>query len=208
MGTKTHLADRYGRRNLRLTVSPRHDADDTVDVQVDQGLFTAGPVNLRRSTLLAALDAEPNESDYREVLAENQSLGLKLSATLRERNAARAERDAARLRVQELLSDRDSWKSRAEEAERERDIVTKERDTIRRERDGYWADLQDAAEAPEDAAEEPRTDQDQIDRSWALERAGEVVGRLATVGVLLSDPEVALKWAAEWILGGEPVDRG
>lgn len=117
-----------------------------------------GPFDYRE--LLAALVAEPDESDYAEVLAENASLGAKLSKALRERDEA-------------------------------------------------LEALRDAAEAPEDAAEEPREDQDQIDRSWALERAAEVLGRLAAVGALPKD------WAggpvvhvAEWILGGKPVDRG
>ena len=141
------------------------------------------PVEVRRKDLLDALGAEPDETDYQEVLTENTSLGRKLSAALRERNAARFQRDAARLRVQEVLSDRDTWKDRAEGA-------------------------QEALRAAENATEEPREDQDQLDRSWALEKAGEVLGRLAAVGVDARTCGVSLVHLAEWILNGEPVDRG
>ena len=134
-------------------------------------------------THLAALGAEPDETDYAEVVEENNRLGRKLSAALRERDAARSERDAARVRIQELLPDRDSWKDRAEEA-------------------------QEALRAAENATEGPREDQDQLDRSWALEKAGEVLGRLAAVGVDARTCGVSLLPLAEWILGGEQVDRG
>ena len=158
-----------------------------LDVLQDGRTIRVGPVD--RRSLLAALGAEPDESDYAEVIEENNRLGRKLSAALRER-------DGARFRVQELLSERDSWKDRAEAA-------GKDRDAAERERDSALEALRDA----EDAAEEPRVDPDQIDRSWALERAGEVVGRLAAAGVHLSDSVLVLKWAAEWILAGKPVDR-
>ena len=126
----------------------------------------------------AALGAEPDESDYAEVIEENNRLGRKLSAALRER-------DTARLRIQEILSDRDSWKARAEEA--------------RKDRDAALEALRTAEDAPED--------QVQIDRSWALEKAGEVLGRLAAVGVDARACGVSLLPLAEWILGGEE-DRG
>ena len=154
--------------------------------------FSCGPLD--RLALLTALGAEPDETDYAEVVAENTRLGRKLSAALRERDANRAERDAARARIQALLPDRDSWKSRAEEAR-------KDRDAAERERDGALEALR--------VAEEPRDDQDQIDRSWALEKAGEVLGRLAAVGALPKDYAGApVLHVAEWLLNGEPVDRG
>ena len=162
-----------------------------LDVLQDGRAIRVGPVD--RRSLLAALGAEPDESDYTEVVEENNRLSRKLSAALRERDANRAERDAARRRIQALLPDRDSWKSRAEEA-------TKDRDAAERERD-------DALEALR-AAEEPRDDQDQIDRSWALEKAGEVLGRLAAVGIDAKACGVSLLPVAEWILGGEAEDRG
>lgn len=143
-----------------------------------------GPVD--RRSLLDALGAEPDETDYAEVVEENTSLGRKLSEALRERDANRAERDAARLRIQALLPDRDSWKARAEEARKDRDAAL---EALR-------------------AAEELREDQGQIDRSWALERAGEVLGRLAAVGIDAKACGVSLLPVAEWILGGEAEDRG
>lgn len=128
-----------------------------LDVLQDGRAIRVGPVD--RRSLLAALGAEPDESDYTEVVEENNRLSRKLSAALRERDANRAELDEAR-------------------------------EALR-------------------AAEEPRDDQDQIDRSWALEKAGEVLGRLAAVGALPKDwaglPVLSI---AEWILGGEAEDRG
>lgn len=60
-----------------------------------------------------------------------------------------------------------------------------------------------------EAPEEPQTDQDQVDRSWALERAGEVLGRLAAVGALPPGADdVALLPLAEWILNGTEADHG
>src|SRR5699024_7396252 len=166
MSTKT-LPDVQSREQRTLSIIAPNFSPDNVIISSEYpgaGGDRHYPVEVRRKDLLAALGAEPDESDYAEVLAENDSLGRKLARTLRERDAARSERDAARIRVQELLPDRDSWKDRAEEA-------TKDRDAAERERD-------DALEALR-AAEEPRDDQDQIDRSWALEKAGEVLGRLA-----------------------------
>ena len=201
---------------LKITGTTETEPDGLVALHAEAGgrEFTCGPFDRRE--LLKALRAEPDESDYAEVVEENSRLGRKLSAALRaepdesdyaevvEENsrlgrklsAALRERDGARFRVQELLSERDSWKDRAEAA-------GKDRDAAERERDSALEALRDA----EDAAEEPRVDPDQIDRSWALERAGEVVGRLAAVGVHLSDSVLVLKWAAEWILAGKPVDR-
>ena len=155
-----------------------------LDVLQDGRTIRVGPVD--RRSLLAALGAEPDESDYAEVIEENNRLGRKLSAALRERDAARVERDTARLRIQEILSDRDSWKARAEEA--------------RKDRDAALEALRTAEDAPED--------QVQIDRSWALEKAGEVLGRLAAVGVDARACGVSLLPLAEWILGGEAEDRG
>ena len=122
-------------------------------------------VGVKRKDLLDALGAEPDETDYREVIAENERLGRRLA---------------------EAIAD-------CEDAERERDSALEE--------------LHDAAEAPE--PEEPREDQDQIDRAWALETAGEALGRLAAVGALPKDwAGVPVLGVAEWILNGKPVDRG
>ena len=182
---------------IKITGTTETEPDGLVVLhsEADGRESTWGPFD--RRSLLAALGAEPDESDYGEVLAENLRLGRKLSAALRERNAARVERDAARLRIQEALSDRDSWKARAEEARKDRDAAERERD-----------DALEALRAAEAASEELREDQGQIDRSWALERAGEVLGRLAAVGIDAKTCGVSLLPVAEWILGGEAVDRG
>ena len=182
---------------IKITGTTETEPDGLVVLhsEADGRESTWGPFD--RRSLLAALGAEPDESDYGEVLAENTRLGRKLSAALRERNAARVERDAARLRIQEALSDRDSWKDSAEEARKDRDAAERERD-----------DALEALRAAEEAPEDPRDDQDQIDRSWALERAGEVLGRLAAVGIDAKACGVSLLPVAEWILGGEQVDRG
>ena len=164
----TILPDVYPRatRTLQVTPHPYFTPDNAILTAIYRDKRTGAPsyypVEVKRKDLLAALGAEPDETDYREVIEENTRLGRKLA---------------------EAISDRDA-------AERERDSVLEE--------------LRDAAEAPE----EPRDDQAQIDRSWALEKAGEVVGRLAAVGVHLSDPESALRWAAEWILDAEESGRG
>lgn len=119
-----------------------------------------------RGSLLTALGAEPDETDYQEVLAENESLGRRLSKAI-------DDRDDARKRSIDLLE-----RARAAEAQT----------------------------AP--ATEEDRSDDPLVDRSWSLDKASEVVARLASVGVNLSDPERALEWAAEWILAGKTADRG
>jgi len=196
MSTKT-LPDVQSREQRTLSIIAPNFSPDNVIISSEYpgaGGDRHYPVEVRRKDLLAALGAEPDETDYAEVLEENNRLSRKLSAALRERDANRAERDAARSRIQALLPDRDSWKARAEEAERERDAAE-------RERDGALEALR--------VAEEPRDDQDQIDRSWALEKAGEVLGRLAAVGALPKDYAGApLVHLAEWILNGEPADRG
>ena len=195
MTTKT-IPDVQSREQRALSITdPNFSPDNVIIASEYPGRHY--PVEVRRKDLLDALGAEPDETDYQEVLTENTSLGRKLSAALRERNAARFQRDAARLRVQEVLSDRDTWKDRAEGA-------WKDRDTAERERDGAL----EALRAAEDAAEGPRDDQDQLDRSWALEKAGEVLGRLAAVGIDAKACGVSLLPLAEWILGGEQVDRG
>lgn len=171
-----------------------------LDVLQDGRAIRVGPVD--RRSLLAALGAEPDESDYTEVVEENNRLSRKLSAALRERDANRAERDAARRRIQALLPDRDSWKARAEEVEQERDEARSRLAEAAKE-------IREQGETiAELAAEEPRDDQDQIDRSWALEKAGEVLGRLAAVGIDAKACGVSLLPVAEWILGGEAEDRG
>ena len=171
-----------------------------LDVLQDGRAIRVGPVD--RRSLLAALGAEPDESDYTEVVEENNRLSRKLSAALRDRDANRAERDAARRRIQALLPDRDSWKARAEEVEQERDEARSRLAEAAKE-------IREQGETiAELAAEELREDQGQIDRSWALERAGEVLGRLAAVGIDAKACGVSLLPVAEWILGGEAEDRG
>ena len=169
-------------RILQVTPHPYFTPDNAIVAAAYRDRTTGEldyyPVEVKRKDLLAALGAEPDESDYQEVVAENLRLTRKLSAALRER-------DTARLRIQEILSDRDSWKARAEEA--------------RKDRDAALEALRTAEDAPED--------QVQIDRSWALEKAGEVLGRLAAVGVGARACGVSLLPLAEWILGGEE-DRG
>ena len=127
--------------------------------------FSCGPFDRRE--LLKALRDEPDETDYAEVVEENERLGRSVN---RRASEARRVRTALGLPSSATVED----------------VL----DAIR-------------------AAEEPRDDQDSIDRSWALEKAGEVLGRLAAVGALPKDragvPVVAL---AAWILDGEPVDRG
>ena len=202
-------------RILQVTPHPYFTPDNAIVAAAYRDRTTGEldyyPVEVKRKDLLAALGAEPDESDYAEVVAENNRLGRKLSEALRDRDANRAEpdesdyaevieennrlgrklsaalreRDTARLRIQEILSDRDSWKARAEEA--------------RKDRDAALEALRTAEDAPED--------QVQIDRSWALEKAGEVLGRLAAVGVDARACGVSLLPLAEWILGGEE-DRG
>lgn len=197
-----------------------------LDVLQDGRAIRVGPVD--RRSLLAALGAEPDESDYDEVVAENLRLGRKLSAALRDRDAARVERDAARFRVQEAPEDAEVVEEnnrlgrKLSEALRDRDANRAERDDARRriqallpDRDSWKARAEearkdrDAALEALRAAEESREGQVQIDRSWALERAGEVLGRLAAVGALPKDwaglPVLSI---AEWILGGEAEDRG
>ena len=181
MTTKT-IPDVQSREQRALSITDLSFSPDNVIIASEYP-GRHYPVEVRRKDLLDALGAEPDETDYQEVLAENTRLGRKLSAALRERDAARSERDAARVRIQELLPDRDSWKDRAEEA-------------------------QEALRAAENATEGPREDQDQLDRSWALEKAGEVIGRLAAVGIDARACGVSLLPLAEWILGGEQVDRG
>ena len=166
----------------KITSTTETQPDGLVVIHSEAGgrEFTCGPFD--RRALLRALNAEPDETDYREVVAENERLGKRLSEKVSEGHRIRgaiglsnmADTRLVLARIQELT----------EEAEKD-------------------------DQEPEDAAEEPRDDQDQIDRSWALEKAGEVLGGLAAVGALPKDwagvPVVAV---AEWILNGEPVDRG
>ena len=162
----------------KITGTTETEPDGLVVIHSEAGgrEFTCGPFDRRE--LLKALRAEPDETDYREVVEENDRLGRSVN---RRASEARRVRTALGLPSSATVED----------------VL----DAIRA--------AEDAAEAPEDAAEEPRDDQDQIDRSWALEKAGEVLGRLAAVGALPKDragvPVVAV---AAWILDGEPVDRG
>ena len=162
----------------KITGTTETEPDGLVVIHSEAGgrEFTCGPFDRRE--LLKALRAEPDETDYREVVEENDRLGRSVN---RRASEARRVRTALGLPSSATVED----------------VL----DAIRA--------AEDAAEAPEDAAEEPRDDQDQIDRSWALEKAGEVLGGLAAVGALPKDwagvPVVAV---AAWILDGEPVDRG
>ena len=152
---------------LKITGTTEIEPDGLVALhsEADGREFTCGPFDRRE--LLKALRAEPDETDYREVVEENERLGRSVN---RRASEARRVRTALGLPSSATVED----------------VL----DAIR-------------------AAEAPRDDQDSIDRSWALEKAGEVLGRLAAVGALPKDwagvPVVAL---AEWILDGKPVDRG
>ena len=152
---------------LKITGTTEIEPDGLVALhsEADGREFTCGPFDRRE--LLKALRAEPDETDYREVVEENERLGRSVN---RRASEARRVRTALGLPSSATVED----------------VL----DAIR-------------------AAEAPRDDQDSIDRSWALEKAGEVLGRLAAVGALPKDwagvPVVAL---AAWILDGEPVDRG
>ena len=152
---------------LKITGTTEIEPDGLVALhsEADGREFSCGPFDRRE--LLKALRAEPDETDYREVVEENERLGRSVN---RRASEARRVRTALGLPSSATVED----------------VL----DAIR-------------------AAEEPRDDQDSIDRSWALEKAGEVLGRLAAVGALPKDwagvPVVAV---AAWILNGEPVDRG
>lgn len=152
---------------LKITGTTETEPDGLVALhsEADGREFTCGPFDRRE--LLKALRAEPDETDYREVVEENERLGRSVN---RRASEARRVRTALGLPSSATVED----------------VL----DAIR-------------------AAEAPRDDQDSIDRSWALEKAGEVLGRLAAVGALPKDwagvPVVAV---AAWILNGEPVDRG
>ena len=147
------------------TTETEPDGQVVIHSEADGREFTCGPFDRRE--LLKALRAEPDETDYREVVEENERLGRSVN---RRASEARRVRTALGLPSSATVED----------------VL----DAIR-------------------AAEAPRDDQDSIDRSWALEKAGEVLGRLAAVGALPKDwagvPVVAV---AAWILNGEPVDRG
>ena len=184
----TTLPDVYPRetRTLQVTLHPYFTPDNAIVAAVYRDRATGEPsyypVEVKRSDLLAALGAEPDETDYQEVVEENNRLGRKLAEAVSEGHRIRGALGLGNLadtrlvlaRIQELT----------EEAEKD-------------------------DQEPEEGLYSPRDDQDQIDRSWALEKAGEVLGRLAAVGALPKDwagvPVVAV---AEWILAGEPVDRG
>ena len=162
----------------KITGTTETQPDGLVVIHSEAGgrEFTCGPFDRRE--LLTALRAEPDETDYQEVIAENERLGKRLSEKVSEGHRIRGAIGLGNMADIRLVLDR---------------IKELEKDD----------------QEPEDAAEEPRDDQDQIDRSWALEKAGEVLGRLAAVGALPKDwagvPVIAV---AEWILNGEPVDRG
>ena len=162
----------------KITSTTETQPDGLVVIHSEAGgrEFTCGPFDRRE--LLTALNAEPDETDYREVVAENERRGKRLSEKVSEGHRIRGAIGLSNMADIRLVLDR---------------IKELEKDD----------------QEPEDAAEEPRDDQDQIDRSWALEKAGEVLGGLAAVGALPKDwagvPVVAV---AAWILDGEPVDRG
>ena len=164
----------------KITSTTETQPDGLVVIHSEAGgrEFTCGPFDRRE--LLTALNAEPDETDYREVVAENERLGKRLSEKVSEGHRIRGAIGLSNMADIRLVLDR---------------IKELEKDD------------QEPEETPEETPEEPRYDQDQIDRSWALEKAGDVIRNLAAVGALPKD------WAgaaavAEWILNGEPVDRG
>ena len=166
----------------KITGTTETEPDGLVTLHAEAGgrEVSFGPFDRRE--LLRALNAEPDETDYREVVAENERLGKRLSEKVSEGHRIRGAIGLSNMADIRLVLDR---------------IKELEKDD------------QEPEETPEETPEEPRDDQDQIDRSWALEKAGEVLGQLAAVGALPKDwagvPVIAV---AEWILDGKPVDRG
>lgn len=159
-----------------ITTDTLPDGRVAINSEGDNGRgFSCGPFD--RRALLTALGAEPDETDYQEVVAENERLGKRLAQKISEGHRIRGAIGLGNMADIRLVL------ARIQELEKD-------------------------DQEPEEAPEEPRSDQAQIDRSWALEKAGEVVGRLAAVGVHLGDSELALKWAAGWILDGTGDDRG
>ena len=141
---------------IKITGTTETEPDGLVTLHAETAgrEVSFGPFD--RRALLKALRAEPDETDYREVIEENNRLGKKLAEAISARDAARKA-------------------------------------------------LRDVEEAPE----APRDDQDQIDRSWALEKAGEVLSGLAAVGALPRlDSSLPLVALAHWILDGGEGDRG
>ena len=173
-------------RTLQVTPHPYFTPDNAIVAAVYRDRATGEPsyypVEVKRSDLLAALGAEPDETDYREVVEENNRLGRKLAEAVSEGHRIRGALGLGNLadtrlvlaRIQELT----------EEAEKD-------------------------DQEPEEGLYSPRDDQDQIDSSWALEKAGDVIRNLAAVGALPRDVAgFSLLLIAEWILSGREGDRG
>lgn len=173
-------------RTLQITPHPYLTPDNAIVTAVYLDRTTGEPiyypVEVKRKDLLAALDAEPDETDYQEVVEENNRLGRKLAEAVSEGHRIRGALGLGNLadtrlvlaRIQELT----------EEAEKD-------------------------DQEPEEGLYSPRDDQDQIDRSWALEKAGDVIRNLAAVGALPRDVAgFSLLLIAEWILSGREGDRG
>lgn len=168
--------------NLKITGTTETEPDGLVALhaEADGREVSFGPFDRRE--LLTALRAEPDETDYQEVIAENERLGKRLSEKVSEGHRIRGALGLGNLadtrlvlaRIQELT----------EEAEKD-------------------------DQEPEEGLYSPRDDQDQIDRSWALEKAGDVIRNLAAVGALPRDVAgFSLLLIAEWILSGREGDRG
>ena len=162
------------------TTETQPDGLVVIHAEADGREVSFGPFDRRE--LLTALRAEPDETDYQEVIAENERLGKRLSEKVSEGHRIRgaiglgnmADIRLVLARIQELT----------EEAEKD-------------------------DQEPEEGLYSPRDDQDQIDRSWALEKAGDVIRNLAAVGALPRDVAgFSLLLIAEWILSGREGDRG
>lgn len=169
-------------RTLQVTPRPYFTPDNAILTAIYQDKRTGAPISypveVKRKDLLDALGAEPDETDYREVLKENHSLGQRLSQKVSEGQRIRS--------ALGLTDTADIHLVLARIKELEKDD-----------------------QEPEEAPYSPRDDQAQIDRSWALEKAGEVLGRLVAVGgVERLDTTIPIIELAWWILNGTEGDRG
>lgn len=171
---------------IKITSAVVHENDALVviNTDVDGQEVPVGPFDRRE--LLTALNAEPDATDYQEVLAENRSLGNRLSAAVSVGIKLRRSLGLSDTADPSLMLKRIEELKTAEEPETD-------------------------ASGPEAAPYSPRDDQEQIDRGWALEKAGEVLRQLAAVGAVPKDfgdfSGAALLRLAEWIISGE-FDRG
>ena len=92
------ILDARGSIHGQVDIAPGFGDEDLVSLEASSPTFTGPPrevrLVLRQKDLLGALGAEPDESDYREVLDQNERLGRKLSAAVSEKE--RLERELSR----------------------------------------------------------------------------------------------------------------